>query len=622
MVIKLLDSGSPAIQRSRSRLKVNSFNRVLSHLRTVVLSLMLLSTNLAFLINCGATQSEASNCNNTNIQDSQDNPDLLRARGALVVNSDGEPVNLRGVASDNEVWNNEAIDQPSYTLTENDFQLMREHGVTVFRQALSYRWFESDANPFVYRQESFAHLNQVLNWAEANNIYIFLDMHVTQGGNQCAGEGDSLWTDEQNQARLIALWVEISRHYSNRAIIAGYEFINEPHPPTDQAWRNLANRIAAEIRSTGDQHMFVVPNTLVLNDNDYSKAPFAPFLINDNNVLYTAHIYDPVAFTLQPSHYWITWLMSGAHYPDTVSTSSTYVGGYYSNPGSSGEEADTGWRRLEGNWVRAEELGPGANLGQVSIFARNERGLFRVDDVVVEERDSNGSTQNILLENPGFEDPRLRDTTLQHGAPQNWVDAFPAERRWPLFWNMPDTEHAALDCDNGHDSRCSVRLGGALETRIDTQILNNYFLIRPGHQYRLSAWVRGENIGPFDANQGSNWDFLAINAYHAQFTIWDREYIENRVHFFSQWAQDNNVPFYIGEFGASAEAPNEEAYIWLQDMLTSLNNHNMHWTIFCWREIFYGHNLGVITVDPNDPTHSTYSVNNEMFDLLTSAIRE
>jgi endoglucanase len=54
---------------------------------------------------------------------------------------------------------------------------------------------------------------------------------MPQGGFQSPGEGNALWDNPENQARLKALW----------KAIAGYDLLNEPNTSQSKdQWVNLA----------------------------------------------------------------------------------------------------------------------------------------------------------------------------------------------------------------------------------------------------------------------------------------------------------------------------------------------------------------------------------------------
>lgn len=272
-----------------------------------------IAAGAAFLTGCGGSESHIK------IEDKPPERDFLRISGDKIVNTKEETVYLRGVALGNAIWNadwekNSRISE--WVLNREDFRMLRNRGVNAVRYAMTYKWFESDNNPGVYKEQAFIDLEERLVWARENGIYVILDMHNAQGGWQDASKGNALWAERSNQQRLIALWQEIARRYKDDSTVAGYEILNEPHPPREEDWQALANEAARAIREVDQRHILVITNTMVTWDNDWSKTPYQPFTINDNNVLYAAHIFNPAEFTHQGA-IWVR-IPQGARYPDEV----------------------------------------------------------------------------------------------------------------------------------------------------------------------------------------------------------------------------------------------------------------------------------------------------------------
>jgi endoglucanase len=471
-------------------------------------------------------------------------------------------------------------------------------GMNVVRYAMNYKWFESDDNPFAYRERGFRDLEQRLAWARNNGIYVILDMHIAQGGMQEAGEGDALWTDQNIKNRFIGLWREIARRYKDDPAVAGYEILNEPHPPSNEDWKNLANEVAGAIREVDSRHMLVICNTMheVNTDSWFNE----PFTIEDDNVLYTAHIYDPVEFTHQ-GVYWASY-PQGAYYPDRVVpawANLEYRGGYYWNPGL---EVDSGWRYLEGNWGNFLELAPGANLGQVFFQSTNELGTVWIDNIVLERMDRDGRIESVPLRNANFEIPLLKDSlAFEH--------PFADELSFPSFWELSDISRIRQESG-------TIVISGSERVRLTARLLNNYFIISQEYpQYRVSGWVRGENLGPIVPPDG-NWNAFMIDAWEGETMQWDRAYLAESVGYYANWARENNVPFYIGEFGVIDQLFGRYDHLtWTEDMLGLMNAAGLHWTYWTFRsDANPGHGMELIQGSPNN---SEIARKQDAIDLLS-----
>lgn len=535
---------------------------------------------------------------------------FLRVRGRQVFNEQGKPFYLRGVALGNNTWE-ESPRIHDWILKEEDFAQMKRWGMNAVRYTLNYRWFEDNSVPYEYKEQGFRDLEERLNWAREHGIYVILCMGNAQGGNQVLGEGNALWTDRDNQNRLISLWREIARRYKDDPIVAGYELLNEPHPPQDQDWQVLAEEVAQAIREEDNRHILIVCNTLITNDNDWAKYPFRLFKISDDNVLYTAHIYDPGFFTHQGA-FW-SGIRQGAYFPDNILSDRgvEYKGGYYENPSLT---QDSDWQYLQGNWADFSELtGNNRELaGQVLFRSTNERGDVWIDNVVLEEKDPHGNIRQVPLRNSNFEIPLYIDL-----IPPEWTQfQAPPAAKHPSFWDLSDVERVSLESGTIH-----LR-GGNQDYAVSARLLNNYYIVRPGHQYRVSGRVKGENLGPADPSGGDNRNAFMINVFQGKTSQWDESYLERRIKFFADWAYRNGVPLYIGEFGTmpQIEDGRQDDLRWTESMLRIMNDLGIHWTYFQLRgSVPPLLGLGdLIEADPTNPaSNPNYWKRQDMIDLLS-----
>ena len=154
---------------------------------------------------------------------------------------------------------------------EDDVVFLRKTGVNVVRFPLNYRHFEDDAAPFKYKEAGFARLDQALRHCEKHGLYAILDLHSAQGWQNVHWHSDNasrislFWEVPAYQDRFIALWQEFARRYKDRAVIAGYDVLNEPcsnNSLGDYPWNIYSNykpnwdrmnavyrRVVSEIRS-------------------------------------------------------------------------------------------------------------------------------------------------------------------------------------------------------------------------------------------------------------------------------------------------------------------------------------------------------------------------------------
>jgi aryl-phospho-beta-D-glucosidase BglC (GH1 family) len=195
---------------------------------------------------------------------------------------------------------------------EDDIIFLRRAGTSVVRIPLNYRHFEDDAAPFKHKESGFARLDRVLNQCEKHGLYVILDLHSAQGWQNVHWHSDNasrislFWTVPSYQDRYVALWQKFAHRYANRAVIEGYDILNEPcsnNDIGDYPWNIYSNykprwdrmnsvfrRVVSEIRKIDSRHI------IFLEGDNYAKQFFGfdkPF---DDNLAYSSHNYTVPGF--------------------------------------------------------------------------------------------------------------------------------------------------------------------------------------------------------------------------------------------------------------------------------------------------------------------------------------
>jgi len=172
-------------------------------------------------------------------------------------------------------------------ITQNDFTLMHQDGFNTVRIPFEASMF-TDPN-----EDGFKWLDDAVNWASQDNMYVVLDMHGAPGGQSSSED-----TGQQNQNQFFSsqtdinqaaqVWGEIAQHYKGNPTIAGYDLLNEPvGAPNYSTLDSVYNQLYTAVRNAGDQHIiFMEP----ANYADIGNLP-SPTSMNWYNVAYSGHIY-------------------------------------------------------------------------------------------------------------------------------------------------------------------------------------------------------------------------------------------------------------------------------------------------------------------------------------------
>lgn len=142
-------------------------------------------------------------------------------------------------------------------------------------------------------------LDLVLDWCEAYGVRAVIALFACEGYNSMATPADyRLWTSSSLQQRFVELWRSIAHRYANRGdVVYGYDFLNEPHTASGgvpQAWYDLSQRAASAIRQVDQRHAIILEYGY---DKPIELSRVTP--LEDPNVIYSIHVWDPNEFTHQ-----------------------------------------------------------------------------------------------------------------------------------------------------------------------------------------------------------------------------------------------------------------------------------------------------------------------------------
>lgn len=238
---------------------------------------------------------------------------FIQTNGRTLQDKDGKDYLIKGIAFGNNISENPSFPLYNCHHTEDSYRELSELGFNSVRFYLNYGLFEDDSNPYEYKEAGFEWLKHNINWAKKYGIRLILNMHYPQGGYQSGGKGGALWTDEENQKRLTALWTEIARRYADEPAIIGYGLVNEPvvaiktnEEDCLNQWQELAQTITDSIRTVDTNHLIFMECMCATLNMDTGNTNWSTFnndqnfmLIDDKNVVYEFHNYYPHSFTHQ-----------------------------------------------------------------------------------------------------------------------------------------------------------------------------------------------------------------------------------------------------------------------------------------------------------------------------------
>jgi hypothetical protein len=207
---------------------------------------------------------------------------------------------------------------------EDDIAQIAGWGFDHVRLPIDYPVLESDDAPGVYREDGFAYVDACLEWCQRRGLGLILDLHHAPGysfANTLRPETEPLnvlFHEEAAQQRFSGLWRAIATRYRAAGADVIFELLNEVVLPDSEPWNRLVARTVAELRP-------VVPEgRIMVGGNQYGAASELEHLavLEDANVVYTFHFYEPLLFTHQKA----SWTRVCREYDQTLDYPGTFTG--------------------------------------------------------------------------------------------------------------------------------------------------------------------------------------------------------------------------------------------------------------------------------------------------------
>jgi endoglucanase len=521
-----------------------------------------------------------------NAKQATDSAKFLRAKGTMIIDSTGNRFTMKGVAFTN--WVNTNTEIPESHHSEVDFKRIKLIGFNAVRFYIDYHTLEDDDRPFKYKKEGWAWLDKNIVWAKKHNIYLLLNMHVPQGGYQSQGTGTELWGSKKNQKRLTALWIAIADRYKNENIITGYGIVNEPVPVNSlNQWQDLAQTLTNGIRTVDNNHLLFVESILYVKEGEQPVSfPYFP-IVKDNNICYEFHLYDPLDYTHQKFD-WYNGGKDGGKYPDEEDVKIENEQWLSCSADSPVMPVDnTDWKFFEG--VKYKVTDPKIKIAKAVVVGEAvKKGTVYFDDITVKEFDENNIATGKVIK-------------IETSSAAGWG-----------FWSKANDGSGKEDKRGRDDKGCIKITGTSQDASFASQ--NKLILMKQGFSYLISGYMKGENL-PADAKCKIRFDFYTADK---DAVYKGKKMLENRIQQYVDWGTKQNVPLYMGEFGAGFHCFEFEkgGLTWVSDMMDICKEKQLNFNYHAYHEDAFGLYLGYMTsLDVND-------ANNELINMLNLKLNQ
>lgn len=151
-----------------------------------------------------------------------------------------------------------------------------------------------EEEPFKYRERIFEIIEEFVSNCEKHGMGIVLNLHKAVG-NYCDIEEEiTLFDSEELQERFIALWEEMEKRFAKKQNVI-FELLNEVRDIEPKLWNDLARRTVERLRKLNKERLIVIGPTCWNNPERIDEMA----VLDDENVIYTFHMYAPSEFTHQ-----------------------------------------------------------------------------------------------------------------------------------------------------------------------------------------------------------------------------------------------------------------------------------------------------------------------------------
>lgn len=177
-------------------------------------------------------------------------------------------------------------------ITEKDVRYIGSLGMDHIR--LGFDQIVLEESPGVYREEIFSMMERFIGWCEKYGLHTVLNLHKAVGNYCDIEESVQLLEDDSLQKRFIRLWEKLEDRFADKPGVA-FELLNEVRDVDPEQWNALAEKTVTAIRQKNPARKIIIGSTCWNSVSTLDRLK----LLDDENVIYTFHMYEPFSFTHQ-----------------------------------------------------------------------------------------------------------------------------------------------------------------------------------------------------------------------------------------------------------------------------------------------------------------------------------
>jgi len=181
---------------------------------------------------------------------------------------------------------------------EEDFKKIKDLGFDHVRIPVDYNLVEEEDGTYT---DGFKYIDRAISWAKKYNLNMILDLHETYGFVFDDETRVQFFSDKNIRERFFKLWEEFANRYAKYKDMLVFELLNEvTKEEFGPIWNESIIEAVSRIRKIDKDVLIIFGGTRNNSLSDLVKLP----IIDDKNLIYTFHCYEPLIFTHQGA-YWI-----------------------------------------------------------------------------------------------------------------------------------------------------------------------------------------------------------------------------------------------------------------------------------------------------------------------------
>lgn len=177
-------------------------------------------------------------------------------------------------------------------ITEKDVAYIASLGMDHIR--LGFDQIVIEESPYKYREEILDIIENFILWCRKYQLNVVLNLHKAIGNYCDIPEEVQLLDNEELQERFIKLWIMMEKRFEAYPEVA-FEILNELRDVEPEKWNALADKTLKAIREKNTERKVIIGSIYWNSVHYLQNLP----VYEDENVIYTFHMYAPNEFTHQ-----------------------------------------------------------------------------------------------------------------------------------------------------------------------------------------------------------------------------------------------------------------------------------------------------------------------------------